>query len=346
VYAIAVSRSQILGPMAIFCTSTASTVPRDEAEPPYLQIVAELRRRVSAGELRAGDRIPSTRALARRWKVALATATKALAVLSQEGVVEAIPRVGTVVAQPKPGRNVPGAREQELSRDRIVAAAMAMADAQGIEGLSMRGVASRLDVPAMSLYRHIASKDELVGAMTDRAMGEERFPDPPPQGWRARLELGARVEWAVYRRHPWLVRLFAVTRPRPLPNALRYAEWMLGALEGLGLDSHTMMRIHITVHGYVSGIAANLEAEAQAAAESGLTEEEWMQTQEAAFLQLAASGAYPAFARVLRSLDDQFDLDLDEIFELGLRALLDGFTAMIEKRSASGNSGAHPGAGL
>jgi AcrR family transcriptional regulator len=330
----------------MFCTSTGRLVSRTEAEPPYLQIVAELRRRVNDGELRPGDRIPSTRALARKWKVALATATKALAVLSQEGLVEAIPRVGTVVAQPRPGTNVPGAREQELSRDRIVAAAMALADAQGIEALSMRGVAARLDVPAMSLYRHIGSKDELVGAMTDRAMGEEHFPDPPPQGWRARLELGARLEWTVYRRHPWLVRLFTVTRPRPLPNALRYAEWMLGALEGLGLDSHTMMRIHITVHGYVSGIAANLEGEAQAAAESGLTEEEWMQTQEATFLQLAASGAYPAFARVLRSLDDQFDLDLDELFELGLRALLDGFTALVEKASTSRKPGGRPRSGL
>jgi AcrR family transcriptional regulator len=320
-------------------------VSPSEVEPPYLRIVAELRRRVNAGELRAGDRIPSTRALARKWKVALATAAKALAVLSQEGLVEAIPRVGTVVAQPKPGTNVP-AREQELSRDRIVAAAMALADAQGIEALSMRGVASRLEVPAMSIYRHIASKDELIGAMTDRAIGEERFPDPPPQGWRARLEVGARLEWTVYRRHPWLVRLFTVTRPRPLPNALRFAEWMLGALEGLGLDSHTMMRIHITVHGYVSGIAANLEAEAQAAAESGLTEEEWMQTQEATFLKLAASGAYPAFARVLHSLDDEFDLDLDDLFELGLHALLDGFTALIEKAAASGIPGARPGSGL
>src|ERR1700679_2723104 len=123
---------------------------RAEVDPPYLRIVAELRRRVNAGELRAGDRIPSTRALARKWKVALATATKALAVLSQEGLVEAIPRVGTVVAQPKPGTNAPGAREQELSRDRIVAAAMGLADAQGIEALSIRGVAARLDVPAMS----------------------------------------------------------------------------------------------------------------------------------------------------------------------------------------------------
>jgi len=322
----------------IFCTST-ETMSRADPEPPYLQIVKELRRRVSAGELRAGDPIPSTRALARKWKVALATATKALSVLSQEGLVEAMPRVGTVVAQPAPRPppqpNAPAAREPELSRDRIVGAAIALADAQGLEALSIRGVASRLGVPVMSLYRHVPSKDELIAAMTDVALGEEAFPVDPPTGWRARLELGARLEWQVFRRHPWLARLITVTRPRPLPNALLYAEWVLSAIEGLGLDGATMMHVHIALHSYVSGVAANLEAEAQAEAESGLTEAEWMRTQEATFARLAGSGVYPAFDRVLRSLGDGFDLDLDVLFEFGLRRLLDGFTALIEAAGAT-----------
>jgi AcrR family transcriptional regulator len=308
-------------------------VARDDTEPPYLSIVKELRRRVTTGDLRAGDPIPSTRALARKWKVALATATKALAVLSQEGLVEAVPRVGTVVAQPRPRTNggVAGEpREQELSRDRIVAAAIALADAQGLDALSIRGVAGKLGVPAMSLYRHVPGKEALLDAMTDAVLGEEALPRVRPEGWRAQLELGARLEWQLHRRHPWVARLLTVTRPRPLPNAIHHAEWMLGALEGLGLDATTMMQIHITVHGFVSGVAANLEAEAQAEAESGLNEDEWMQTQEARFQALASSGAYPAFARTLGSFVDGFDFHLDTLFEFGLRALLDGFAARIE----------------
>ncbi len=306
------------------------------SEPPYLSIVNELRRRISSGELRGGDPVPSTRALARKWKVALATATKALALLAQEGLVEAMPRVGTVVAQPRPRAGAPMAREQELSRDRIVQAAVALADAQGLEALSIRGVAAKLGVPAMSLYRHVSSKDELLGAMTELTLGEEAFPLAPPSGWRARLELGARLEWKIYRRHPWLARMLTVTRPRPLPNALRHAEWILSALEGLGLDGAAMLQIHITLHSYISGVAANLEAEAQAEAESGLNEAEWMQTQEATFARLAGSGAYPAFGRVLQSLGEGFDLNLDALFEFGLQLALDGLATFMASRREAG----------
>jgi AcrR family transcriptional regulator len=305
-------------------------MPAAGAEPPYVTIANELRARIREGELRTGDKIASTRALARKWNVALATAAKALAVLSQEGLIEAVPRVGSVVAEPKPRAALPVAREQELSRDRIVVAAIAIADAQGLDALSIRGVAAKLGVPVMSLYRHVSSKDELVLAMTDAALGEAAFPVDPPRGWRARLELGARLECQTYRRHPWLARLITLTRPNPLPNALRYAEWMLSALDGLGLDGRAMLQIHIVVHSFVAGIAANLEAEAQAEADSGMSEGEWMQTQEATFAKLAGSGAYPTFDRLLQGMADGFDLDLDALFEFGLRPLLDGFAAMIE----------------
>lgn len=78
-------------------------------EPPYQRIVADLRRRITDGELRPGDRVPSTRQLAIRWGVALATATKALTTLRQEGLVRAEARVGTVVAQPEPAAVEPEA---------------------------------------------------------------------------------------------------------------------------------------------------------------------------------------------------------------------------------------------
>ncbi|MFD0349486.1 GntR family transcriptional regulator [Kitasatospora aburaviensis] len=71
-----------------------------ETEPPFQRIAAELRRRIATGELAPGERVPSTRRIAQDWGVALATATKALTVLRLEGLVEALPRVGTVVAAP------------------------------------------------------------------------------------------------------------------------------------------------------------------------------------------------------------------------------------------------------
>jgi DNA-binding transcriptional regulator YhcF (GntR family) len=295
-------------------------------EPPYQQIAAALRRRIEAGELAPGDLVPSTRELAREWNVALATAAHALQALAREGLVRGVPRVGTIVAAPQPRE-----REPELRRDKIVAAAVQIADREGIGALTLRGVAAKLDAPVMSLYRHVGSKAELVRYMTDAALGEEALPSLRLPGWRAQLELAARAQWRAMRKHPWLARVMSLTRPSPLPNALAHAEWVLSALEGHGLDAAERMRLHILLYGFVQGIAVNLETEAEAAGETGMTDEQWMENQLGAFTALAHSGRYPAFAQLLRELDRGFDLDFDALFEQGLAALLDGFASRLER---------------
>jgi DNA-binding transcriptional regulator YhcF (GntR family) len=300
------------------------------AEPPYQRIATALRHRIESGELAPGDLVPSTRELAREWDVALATAAHALQALAREGLVRGVPRVGTVVATATAGpqRNP----EPELSRGRIVAAAMQIADREGIGALTLRGVAAKLDAPVMSLYRHVGSKAELVRAMADAALGEESLPSARPPGWRAQVELAARAQWRVLRRHPWLARVMSLTRPNPLPHAMAHAEWLLRALEGHGLDAAERMRLHVLIYGFVQGIAVNLETEAEVAGETGVTDEQWMESQLGAFTALARSGRYPAFAEVLRELDSGFDLDFDALFEQGLAALLDGFAGRLERR--------------
>src|SRR4051812_45530187 len=142
------------------------------ADPPYLRIVAELRDRITAGELRAGERVPSTRQITQDWGVAMATATKVLAALQQDGLVRAVPGVGTVVSgaqnAPRPRR----LREPSdgLTQDRIVRTAIQIADAEGSAALSMRRVAAELGVATMSIYRHVRGKDELLIAMIDMAI--------------------------------------------------------------------------------------------------------------------------------------------------------------------------------
>ncbi|WP_437677943.1 TetR/AcrR family transcriptional regulator C-terminal domain-containing protein [Sorangium sp. So ce131] len=302
---------------------------RTGAEPPYRRIAAELRRRIESGELRPGDRVPSTRELARAHRVATATAAHALKDLADAGLVRGVARVGTVVAPSRPR----APREQELTRARIVEAAIAIADAEGLGALSLRGVAAKLGAPVMSLYRHVASKEELASLMTDAVLGEAALPAAVPPGWRAQLEVSARVQWAAFRRHPWLARLIRMTRPEPLPNAIAHAEWILRALDGHGLDGAERMRLHIVLHGFLQGIAMNLEAEIDAASATGMTDDEWMQGRIAQFGALAASGRYPTFARVLGELAEAegFLFDFDELFTLGLRALLDGFARVIER---------------
>lgn len=312
-------------------------------DPPYLRIVAELRRRITAGELRVGERVPSTRRIAAEWQVAIATATRALTTLRQEGLVRAVPGVGTVVAAALRPPARPASRStarrgptgDELHREPIVRAAIAIADSEGLAALSMRSVAAELGIATMSLYRHVASKDDLILRMTDAVFGEAHLPAAPPDGWRARLEVSARLQWALYRRHPWLAQVVSVNRPLPLQNLIVHGEWALAAIDGLGLDAATMLHVHIIVFSYVRGLAINIEWENEAEAGSGLSEQEWMDAQSPAFAALAASGAFPTFARVLTSLSDNFDLDLDALFEFGLTPLLDGLAPLIERRPAT-----------
>ncbi|GAA3020519.1 TetR/AcrR family transcriptional regulator C-terminal domain-containing protein [Streptosporangium longisporum] len=350
-----------------------------DIDPPYLRIVAEIRRRIADGELSPGDRVPSTRQIAARWGVALATATRALTTLRQEGTVETRPRVGTVVAAgpararrrtsaaspPAPassgsatsGSAISGPRHRvaapgpdgELTRERIVRAAIEIADEEGLAALSMRGVAARLGVSTMSPYRHVNGKDDLVLLMADAAFGEETHPGgpggpgrlghPPGPGtsgdWRPRLEMAARALWTLYRRHPWLAHIGPLHRPLTVPSLLVYAEWVLSALDGHGLEPATMLDLHILLYNYVQGIAVNLERETQAEAVSGLSDEQWWDANGPAIAAVLASGRYPTFARVTAAVDG-YDLDLDELFEFGLGPLLNGVAAIVEARSGDG----------
>ena len=297
-------------------------------EAPFRRIVAELCARIADGRLAPGDRLPSTRALARRHKVATATAARALRTLIEEGRAHALPRIGTVVTAP---RSPVG----ELSRDAIVAAAVQLADDEGLAAVSMRAVAARVSVAPMSIYRHVAGKQELVRAMYERALGEYRLPDIVPKSWRAQLEIAARSEWRMLCAHPWLARVVNLTRPQATPAALAFADWVMRALDELGFDGGTKLRLHILMHTFLQGLALNVEEEANARSETGITEEGWMLEEEPKFAALAASGPYPAFARMLAQVD-QFDLDFDRLFETGLGVMLDGIAVMATARAKSG----------
>ncbi|WP_314243001.1 TetR/AcrR family transcriptional regulator C-terminal domain-containing protein [Streptomyces kutzneri] len=318
-------------------------------DPPYLRIVAAIRRRIADGELAPGDRVPSTRQIAAQWGVALATATRALTTLRLEGLVEARPRIGTVVAGSAPAApTAPAARrrpapapdtEPELTVERIVRAAVEIADAEGLAALSMRGVAARLGVAAMSTYRYVPSKEDLVLLMADAAFGEahpaDAHPADAPEDWRARVEAGARTLWRLYRKHPWLARIGSLTRPLLVPNLLVHGEWMLDALDGHGLDPTTLFDIHVLLYSHVHGLAVHLELEADAEAATGQSEDQWMDSRAPVLRELVESGRFPTFAKVVGSFEDGYDLRLDALFDLGLGALLDGLTPVVEGRGRS-----------
>ncbi len=303
-------------------------------EPPYARIVADIRRRIADGDLRAGDRIPSARQITREWGVAIATATKVHATLRHEGLVRAVPGIGTVVdadgAPPRAARR----REtrdpdRELTRDRIVHTAIGMADAEGLAALSMRRVAAELGVATMSLYRHVQGKDDLVLRMVDVVFARATLPERPPPGWRAQLELVARRQWATYRRHRWLAAYVSMTRPQLVPSGMAHTEWVLRALDGLDLNPETMLQVALTVIGYVRGLAVNLEPEAQAEQDTGLTNTQWMEAQDRQLREILASGRFPMLSRLAAGPD--VDADLDTLFEFGLAQLLDGLAVRLNR---------------
>ncbi|MBT2385339.1 TetR/AcrR family transcriptional regulator C-terminal domain-containing protein [Streptomyces sp. ISL-11] len=309
------------------------------APAPYLRIAAELRDRITSGELRAGEKVPSTRQITQEWGVAMATATKVLAVLRREGLVRAVPGVGTVVESPggragplarAPRRNSAREGENALTRERVVRTAIGIADAEGAAALSMRAIAAELGVSTMALYRYVPGKDELVVLMADAAFGEDELPADAPEGWRERLEAAARLQWALYRRHPWLAKAMSFTRPLLSPNALAHMEWAMAPVERLGLDPQAMLHITVTVAGYVRGVAVNLEDEAEAEQDTGITNDQWLEAQYPAMVEIVESGRYAMYGRIMR--DPGVDLTLDSMFEFGLLRLLDGLGAHIARR--------------
>lgn len=305
---------------------------------PYLRIVDEIRQRIRSGQLRPGQRVPSARQITRDWGVAIATATKVLQALAAEGLVHPVVGVGTVVAsgvaRPSPvdgPMRTIGKGAEGVSRERVVRTAIAVADAEGLPAVTMRRVAAELDVAVMSLYRHVSGKDELIVLMTDEILGEVELPEVTSGGWRAQLEAIARTQWAVGRRHPWLPMVISLTRPMVVPNGMVMTERSMRVVHEAGFDLPTALRVSVSLAGFVMGIGSSMQLDVEAERETGLTSDEWLESQDATFTEVTASGRFPLLVAV--GSEPGFDLDLDSIFECGLALLLDGFEQLVSQQA-------------
>ncbi|MEV4260677.1 GntR family transcriptional regulator [Kribbella sp. NPDC049584] len=293
----------------------------------YETIAAELRRRITTGELKPGDRVPSTRALVRDFGVAMATATKALQTLQAERLVHPSPGVGTVVGPPPRAarRTLRPDQQPELNRDEVVRMGIAIADAEGLAALSMRRIASELGVSTMALYRYVGGKDVLVVRMVDAAIAE--FPlGTPPDDWREAIAMVARVHWAAYRRHLWLASAISLSRPQLVPRLLPHTDAVLRALRGF--EKSAALSTMISLFAYVRGVALVMEAEAQAEQDTGVTADEWVTEQADKLGTMIAMGDLPAFRELLADGFD-YEYDLDKLFEFGLDVFLDGLSARL-----------------
>jgi AcrR family transcriptional regulator len=221
-----------------------------------------------------------------------------------------------------------------LTVDGIVAAAIEVADAEGLPGLSMRRVAERLGVGTMSLYRYVPGKAELLDVMIDRTSGEIERPDDIPGGWRARLEQVARENRRLYERHPWLLQVF-LGRPPLGPNIIAKYDYELRAIEGIGLSDVEMNSVLTLLLGYVRGWAASAIESVQAPEQTGQTDDQWWTAFEPLVEKVLDAERYPLAARVGSAATEQFEgtYDPQHSFEFGLERLLDGIEVLVDKAS-------------
>ncbi|MFE5854792.1 TetR/AcrR family transcriptional regulator [Streptomyces sp. NPDC056500] len=220
---------------------------------------------------------------------------------------------------PKPG----------LTLDQIVAAAVELADAEGLSALSMRRLSTELGTGTMTLYRYVPGKAELLDLMLDRVTDPGPLPDPAePVDWRSAFDSLARRYLALFRAHPWLLK---VNQARTVlgPSALRSLEAALTCLSGMGLRDAELISVIIATQSFVQGIA-RMETEGREAADAtGMSHEDFWKSQEPFLTRAMHSGDYPRMAALD---DDTFSEDFDH-FEFGLGRLLDGLEVLVRERA-------------
>ncbi|MBO2456402.1 TetR/AcrR family transcriptional regulator [Actinomadura violacea] len=210
-----------------------------------------------------------------------------------------------------------GGRRPKLTREAIVGKAIEIADAEGLEAVSIRRVASELGVRAMSLYTHIEAKEDLLDLMYDVVAEEVLVEDGLPDDWRAAMVEIMRKERAAGLRHPWMFEL-AGRSPRVGPNGLRHAEQSMAAAARLTDDPKEMLAIVTTVDHYMLGFVLR----EQRLREMGTTptgEVRPSVLEQAYVRKLLESGDFPHLNSVLDA-----GLFSQEDFDLGLKWLLDG----------------------
>jgi AcrR family transcriptional regulator len=225
---------------------------------------------------------------------------------------------------PKPG----------LTLSRIVEAGVRIAEADGLAAVSMSRVAAEVGAAPMSLYRHVASKDELVTLMVDAIYGQFLVPIVPAAGWREGLTRSAWVMRAAMYRHPWILRVPISGLP-VRPNEVAWFEQALGCLRDTKLTEAEKASVILLVSGYVRN-EASTNADIQAAIRaSGAAPGEWMSAYGRLLAKLADPERFPAITRFIASgVFETFDPP-DKEFTFGLDRILDGIEGLVTARSVA-----------
>ncbi|WP_066949261.1 TetR/AcrR family transcriptional regulator [Microtetraspora fusca] len=218
-----------------------------------------------------------------------------------------------------------------LTIERIVRAGIAIADAEGLDALSMRRVAMDLGASTMSLYRHVSSKDDLVALMVEAALADVPLPDSAPRNWRHGLERAAYRDWDLYHRHPWILpRVMVTTRVHVSPALAADSESAFSAFDGLDLEPADAFRYMFMFASYVQGVALTYVSDVEAERRSKIGTIQATKASDHARNPLFEPGAYPRLALAMRAGAEPWDLDA--LFAAGLAGVLDGIAADLARR--------------
>jgi AcrR family transcriptional regulator len=210
---------------------------------------------------------------------------------------------------------------EPLSLERVLGAALVIADREGLDALSMRNLASALGVEAMSLYHHVANKEEILTGLVDLVAGELEVP-VIGGAWRAQMKRRARSAHAVLVKHRWATMLF-VSRPNVGPNMLRYVNATLGCLVEAGFSYPMADHAWQVIDGHVYGFTLQklnfpFEPDQYAA----------MAKQ---YIASTPMGPYPFLHELARHVADHRHDGLQD-FDFGLDMILDGLEKELAKQ--------------
>jgi AcrR family transcriptional regulator len=222
-----------------------------------------------------------------------------------------------------------------LSLERVVDAGVTVANTEGLAALSMARIAKELGTSAMSLYRYVASKDELLVLMIDAAFGGLEW-TPVDGDWREQLDHWARVELMAYRACPWVLQIPVAGAPI-MPNQLRFLEWGLRSLGDTALREDEKLSVILLVTSFTRSFAQLSADLATAFAAGDNTVAQVMSNYGQLIKKLTSATEFPALHAVVDAgtfddEDEEFD-GLDYDFHFGLARVLDGIEALVRERA-------------
>ena len=220
---------------------------------------------------------------------------------------------------------------QGLSVDAVVAAATRLADAEGLEALSMRRLANELDVAAMTLYTYVPGKAELLDVMLDAAYAGMPRADTSGQPWRPRLTVIAGENKALLGAHPWAATVCTI-RPPLGPGAIAKYEHELSALDGVGLGDVDMDAALTYLLSFVQACARAAADSRATRRESAMSDEQWWSINAPLLAHVLDERAYPTAVRVGAAAGAAHGstYDPEHAYEFGLQRVLDGLDVLIE----------------